>query len=154
MLLLQSWGVLHRGAVRQMQCLCSVPLLSAVIWWQQLISWSRRKVAVTVHNHGFDSLLCWQSAQLVHREALKGSFPEEGDAREGNCPDDDHNACSHWAPIRLEVASYQIERRVPQQGLTECIKLIAILVIQYNHSLPAGCFSSRRVWNYFLEFAI
>lgn len=39
-------------------------------------------------------------------------------------------------------------------GLTECIKLIAILVIRYNHSLPAGCFSSRRVWNYFLEFAI
>ena len=41
-----------------------------------------------------------------------------------------------------------------RQGLTVCIKLIAILVIRYNHSLPAGCSSSRRVWNYFLEFAI
>ena len=40
------------------------------------------------------------------------------------------------------------------QGLTVCIKLIVILVIRYNHSLPAGCCSSRRVWNYFLEFAI
>lgn len=60
-----------------------------------------------------------------------------------------------WLWYLFGVASPPLlESQVPQQGLTECIKLIAILVIQYNHSLPAGCFSSRRVWNYFLEFAI
>lgn len=55
-----------------------------------------------------------------------------------------------WAAILIPLLSGSPS----WQGLTVCIKLIAILVIRYNHSLPAGCFSSRRVWNYFLEFAI
>lgn len=56
---------------------------------------------MTAHNQSFYSLLCQQSARLERGEALKGVGPKEGDARERNGYDDDHNAYSHLAPIHL-----------------------------------------------------
>lgn len=96
------------GATRQRQHQGFLPHCVTMTWEQQLLHWSQREIAVTIHNCGFSSVLCPQPAWLVGRWARKRGvsqereMPGERTSHSEEDEHDDHDALTHLALVPLQ----------------------------------------------------